>query len=96
MFPILLFLPVWPLIYYGFHILGQPIGTLFGTVLCQILLVADALDRGTHSLYARLFLIWACFTLILSLLLFTAIDFQIACWVFSSLCWQSIRILLGH
>lgn len=94
MFPILLFFPVWILIYHGFGLLGQPVGTLFGTVLCQILLTADAFDQQCYYYYAWMFVLWACFTCLLSFLLFTVVDFQIGCWVFSSLCWQLIRLLL--
>jgi len=94
-FPILLFVVVWSQLVREYRGMEQPVLTLILSILCTCLLMADVFSRDDYNLYwAHMFIVWAIALFFLSVLQVNDTDFQIACWVFSSVQWQVIRIIM--
>ena len=94
-FPILLFIVTWTQIVLEYRGIEEPLLTLILAILCTCLLLTDLFSRNDYSLYwAHMFIVWAMALVILCVLQVNVTDFQIGCWVFSSVQWQIIRILM--
>lgn len=95
LFPILLFGIVWNQVIMEYRGIEQPVLTVVLSILCTCLLLTDVFSRDDYSLYwAHMFVVWALVLVLLSVLQLNITDLQIACWVFSSVQWQMIRILM--
>lgn len=85
----LLFAINWYVIYWnGSHISEM---ALVLCALCQVLSTIDVLSPISETYWAFMFSIWGSFLVFYSLAQFNISEFQIACWTYSSVCWQCIR-----
>lgn len=94
LFPNIIFGMIWFILWHGIHHVRQPITTILGCIFPQITLLCDIFYKSEDHYFACMFILWCSMIGSVSLLMFSFIDFQIACYLFSAACWQYIRIML--